>query len=188
MESLLNQSQGSLIHGLDFSISSNTAQYVEERSERNWLANAQLFSPAGVQTIRVNIADNSFVDLSSLVLVGVLKNDNAAQPLDPLTAGIHGAITRFTAYVSGTKAEDIMHYGRTTEQFLRMMPDEVRNNMATASGFGANSSGPDAGGLSIGGGKGVRFTHKPILSGICESGKSMPRQFLGAGGWCSSLS
>ena len=134
MESLLNQSQDSLIHGLDFSISSNTAQYVEERSERNWLANAPLFSPTGVRTIRVNIADNSFVDLSSLVLVGVLKNGNAAQPMDPLTAGIHGAITRFTAYVSGTKAEDIMHYGRTTEQFLRMMPEDVRRNMAAASG------------------------------------------------------
>ena len=182
MESLLNQSQDSLIHGLDFSISSNTAQYVEERSERNWLANAQLFSPAGVRTIRVNIADNSFVDLSSLVLVGVLKNDNAAQPMDPLTAGIHGAITRFTAYVSGTKAEDIMHYGRTTEQFLRMMPEDVRRNLATASGFGSAASGPDAGGLSIGGGKEVRFTHKPILSGICNSGKYMPLQFLGAGG------
>ena len=89
MESLLNQSQDSLIHGLDFSISSNTAQYVEERSERNWLANAPLFSPAGVRTIRVNIADNSFEDLSSLVLVGILKNDDAAKTLDPLTAGVH---------------------------------------------------------------------------------------------------
>ena len=54
--------------------------------------------------------------------------------------------------------------------------------MATASGFGVNSSGPDGGGLSIGGGKEVRFTHKPILSGICNSGKYMPLQFLGAGG------
>ena len=135
MESLLNQSQDSLIHGLDFSISSNTAQYVEERSERNWLANSNYFSPTGVRTIRVNIADNSFVDLSSLVLVGILHNDDGANALLPLTCGIHGAISRFTAYVSGTKAEDILHYNRTTEQFLRMMPEDVRRNMASASGF-----------------------------------------------------
>ena len=135
MESLLNQSQDSLIHGLDFSISSNTAQYVEERSERNWLADSNFFIPTGVKTIRVNIADNSFVDLSSLVLVGVLHNDSGANVLTPLTPGIHGAISRFTAYVSGTKVEDIMHYGRTTEQFLRMMPEDVRRNMAAASGF-----------------------------------------------------
>ena len=140
MESLLNQSQDSLIHGLDFSISSNTAQYVEERSERNWLANAQLFSPAGVRTIRVNIADNSFVDLSSLVLVGVLHNGDAANVLSPLTGGIRGAISRYTAYVSGTKAEYIQHYGRTTEQFLRIMPEDVRRNIATASGFGVGAS------------------------------------------------
>ena len=185
MESLLNQSQDSLIHGLDFSISSNTAQYVEERSERNWLANAQLFSPAGVRTIRVNIADNSFVDLSSLVLVGVLHNGDAAKVLSPLTGGIHGAISRFTAYVSGTKAEDIQHYGRTTEQFLRMMPEEVRKNNAAASGFRVttgSSAGNDFTYESVAAGKGLRFTHKPILSGICNSGKYMPLQFLGAGG------
>ena len=87
MEPLLNQSQGSLIHGFDFSISSNSAQYVEERSERNWLANSNYFRPTGVRTIRVNIADNSFVDLSSLVLVGILHNDDATKVLTPLTPG-----------------------------------------------------------------------------------------------------
>ena len=81
-----------------------------------------------------------------------------------------------------------MHYNRTTEHFLRMMPDDVRRNIAAASGFGVGVMGPDAGGLNIGGGKEVRFTHKPILSGICNSGKYMPLQFLGAGGWCSNLS
>ena len=141
MESLLNQSQDSLIHGLDFSISSNTAQYVEERSERNWLANSNYFSPTGVRTIRVNIADNSFVDLSSLTLVGILHNDDVTNVLTPLTPGIHGAISRFTAYVSGTKVEDIMHYGRTTEQFLRMMPFDVRANMAAQSGFSMSAGG-----------------------------------------------
>ena len=187
MESLLNQSQDSLIHGLDFSISSNTAQYVEERSERNWLANNNFFSPAGVRTIRVNIADNSFVDLSSLVLVGILKNDNATQPLDPLTAGIHGAISRFTAYVSGTKAEDIMHYGRTTEQFLRMMPDDVRRNIAAASGFGVGVMGPDAAGLSIGGGKQIIFTHKPISLGSVTTEHNYHCDSWVLDAWCLNL-
>ena len=90
MESLLNQSQDSLIHGLDFSISSNSAQYVEERSERNWLANSNYFSPTGVRTIRVNIADNSFVDLSPFVLVGILHNDDGAKVLSPSRVGFTG--------------------------------------------------------------------------------------------------
>ena len=69
MESLLSSSQDNLIHGLDFSISSNTASYVEERSERQWMASSNFFSPSGVRVIRVNVAGNDFVDLSSLVLV-----------------------------------------------------------------------------------------------------------------------
>ena len=161
MESLLNQSQDSLIHGLDLSIISNTAQYVEEICERNWLANNNYFNPGGVRTIRVNIADNCFVDLSSLVLVGVLHNDHATHTWTPLTCGIHGTISRFTAYVSGSKAENILHNNRTTEQFLRMMPKDVRRNMAAASGFGVSlgsAAGNDFSPTLVLGGHKVRFT------------------------------
>ena len=67
MESLLSSSQDNLIHGLDFSISSNTASYVEDRSERQWMASSNYFSSSGVRTIRINVAGNEFVDLSSLL-------------------------------------------------------------------------------------------------------------------------
>ena len=135
MESLLSSSQDNLIHGLDFSISSNTAPYVEERSERQWMASSNYFSPSGVRTIRINVAGNNFVDISSLLLVGKLHNDDGSNQLTPLTCGIHGMISRFTAYVSGTKAEYILHYGRTHQMFLLMMPEAVRRNMAAASGY-----------------------------------------------------
>lgn len=68
---------------------------------------------------------------------------------------------------------------------LQMMPEDVRGNMAVASGLGI-SSGTSAGDDwvldSI-----VAFHHlnvvrKLILSGILNSGKCMPSQFLGAGG------
>ena len=97
----MSSSQDSLIHGLDFSIGSNTAQYVEDRSERAWMASSNYFSAGGVRTIRVNVAGNEFVDLSSLVLVGTLKNDNLNSTLNPLDCGIHWLISRFTAYASG---------------------------------------------------------------------------------------
>ena len=84
MESLLSSSQDNLIHGLDFSISSNTASYVEERSERQFMASCNLFSPAGVKTIRINVAGNEFIDLSSILLVGNLHNDSATHVLRPL--------------------------------------------------------------------------------------------------------
>ena len=85
MESLLSSSQDSLIHGLDFSISSNTAQYVEDRSERQWMASNNYFSSTGVRTMRFNIAGIELVDLSSLVMVGILHNDDATNALYPLT-------------------------------------------------------------------------------------------------------
>ena len=185
MESLLSSSQDNLIHGLDFSISSNTASYVEERSERQWMASSNHFSLAGVRTIRINCAGNEFVDLSSLLLVGVLHNDSTTEHLHPLTCGIHGMISRFSVYVSGSKAEDIMMYGRTHEMFLRLMPTDVRRNLAVASGYGAatgSSSGNDFDPGSLSQSSATNFTHKPILSGICNCGKYMPLQFWAQGG------
>jgi len=66
-----------------------------------------------------------------------------------------------------------------------MMPEDVRRNMATASGLGAANGGPNGNDFApndvLANGS-VRFTHKPIISGICNCGKYMPLQFLGAGG------
>ena len=185
MESLLSSSQDNLIHGLDFNISSNTASYVEERSERQFMASSNHFSPSGVRTIRINVAGNEFIDLSSLLLVGMLHNDDGTHALQPLTCGIHGMISRFTVYISGSKAEDILHYGRTTEMFMRMMPEAVRRNLAAASGFGTiagSANGNDFNSGALNANSAVRWTHKPILSGICNCGKYMPLQFLGSGG------
>ena len=149
------------------------------------MASSNHFSPSGVRTIRINVAGNEFIDLSSLLLVGNLHNDDQALALQPLTCGIHGMVSRFTVYVSGSKAEDILHYGRTTEMFMRMMPEAVRRNLAAASGFGTiagSANGNDFNSGALNANSAVRFTHKPILSGICNCGKYMPLQFLGSGG------
>ena len=177
MESLLSSSQDNLIHGLDFSISSNTASYVEDRSERQWMASSNYVSPSGVRTIRINVAGNNMVDLSSLLLVGTLHNDDTTKVLAPLTCGIHGLISRFAVYISGSKAEDILHDGRTHEMFTRMMPEYVRRNQASANGFSVVQGDHhgnlfDPGTLAANGS--FYWTHKPILSGICNSGKYMP--------------
>ena len=58
--------------------------------------------------------------------------------------GLHGFVNRFTAYVSGTKAEDIISYGRTTEMLMRCMPENARRNLAAMSGFGL-ATGTEAG-------------------------------------------
>ena len=65
------------------------------------------------------------------------------------------------------------------------MPESVRRNLAASSGYGSvtgdhhgNSFFPNP----LNSNTAIRFTHKPILSGICNSGKYMPLQFLGAGG------
>ena len=175
MESLLSQSQDNLIHGLDFSISSNTASYVEERSEQTWFPSGNFFSPNGVRTIRVRVSGNSFVDLSSLVLVGKLTNDVGNHPLKPLTCGLHGMISRFTCYVNGAKAEDVLEYGRTYEMMTRCMPENVRRNLASMSGFLADISPNSGKGWipdEMAGGTTLNFLHKPIISGICNCGNT----------------
>ena len=76
----------------------------------------------------------------------------------------------------------MLHYNRTTEQFLRMMPEAVRRNIASASGFQITSgsvAGNDFASEIVLPNSTLRFTHKPILSGICNSGKYMPCQFFG---------
>ena len=101
------------------------------------------FSANGVRTIRVSVYGNRSVDLSSLVLAGKLHN-GIASPLQVLTCGIHGLIQRFTVYVNGAKADDQLEYGRLVEQMTRCMPENVRRNLATMSGFRADTS-PNSG-------------------------------------------
>ena len=92
MEAVLSSSNAdNLIHGLDFSLNQNTTSYVEERSESMWFASSNYFSLTGVRTIRVNVAGNTFVDLSTMVLTGVLHNDGtgALQPHHRRPARVH---------------------------------------------------------------------------------------------------
>ena len=69
--------------------------------------------------------------------------------------------------------------------FTRMMPEDVRRNQASANGFSVVQGDHhgnlfDPGTLAANGS--FYWTHKPLLSGICNSGKYMPLQFLGSGG------
>ena len=144
MESLLSQSQDQLIHGLDYSISQNSAQQCENRSEVTWLPSGNCFSPNGVRTIRVSVTGHSFIDLYELVLVRKLHNGVPNHNLKPLTCGIHGMIGRSPVYVNGAKCEDQIGYGKLFEQMIRCMPSNVRRDLATMSGFMADES-PNSG-------------------------------------------
>ena len=184
MENLLSQSQDNLIHGLDFSVSSNTASYVESRSEVTWFPSGNYFSPNGVRTIRVSVSGNSFIDLYYLLLVGNLHNDVPNHNLKPLTCGIHGMIDIFGVYVNGAKCGDQIGYGRLYEHMTRCMPSNVRRNLATTSGFMADESPNSGKGWlpdQLVGGSVLNWLHKPITNGICNCGKYMPLQFLGQG-------
>ena len=112
MENLLSQSQDNGIHGLDFPSRSNTAPYVEDRSEQTWFPSGSSFNPNGVNTLRVSSCGPHIVDLSSSVLVGTWNNGVATHQLKPLTCGVHGRVERLTCYVSSAKADDILEYGR----------------------------------------------------------------------------
>ena len=64
------------------------------------------------------------------------------------------------------------------------MPENVRRNPATMSGFRADTS-PNAGKGwipdEVASGGVVNWLHKPIISGICNCAKYIPLQFLGQG-------
>ena len=74
---------------MDFNTGSNSATFVEDRSEIQWHASPYYFSPTGERTIRVNIAGNSCVDLSTLVLMFTLYNDGAVNVMLCLTMAPH---------------------------------------------------------------------------------------------------
>ena len=184
MKSLAASSQDNLIHSLDFSLSSDSASYVENRSESCFYASSNSFSPTGVKAIRIAIAASTFVDFGSAFLTFRLHNDGA-NPLLPATTAAHCLFSRYTATVSGSKAEDIQDYARTTEQFMRCMPDNVSRNISASSGLGTSAGtgeGHDHLSYAIPANGSVLCTHKPILSGICTQGKWWPVQFMGGGG------
>ena len=69
--------------------------------------------------------------------------------------------------------------------FTRLMPESVRRNLASSSGYAAVTGDHHGNTFDVNpilANTAIRWTHKPILSGICNSGKYMPLQFLGAGG------
>ena len=121
MESLAASSQDNLIHSLDFSLPSDSASYVENRSESCFYASSNSFSPTGVKAIRIAVAASTFVDLGSAYLTFRLHNDGT-DPLLPLTTAAHCFFNRYTATVSGSKAEHIQDYARTTEMFHDACP------------------------------------------------------------------
>ena len=84
MESLAASTQDNLIHSLDFSLSPDSASYVENRSESCFYASSNSFSPNGVKAIRIAVAASTFVDLGSAYLTFRLHNDGA-NPLLPST-------------------------------------------------------------------------------------------------------
>jgi hypothetical protein len=87
MESLAASSQDNLIHSLDFSLSPDSASYVENRSESCFYASSNSFSPNGVKAIRIAVAASTFVDLGSAYLTFRLHNDGT----DPFIARDHGS-------------------------------------------------------------------------------------------------
>ena len=181
MESLAASTQDNLIHSLDFSLSPDSASYVENRSESCFYASSNSFSPNGVKAIRIAVAASTFVDLGSAYLTFRLHNDGA-DPLLPATTAAHCLFNRYTATVSGSKAEDIQYYARTTEQFLRCMPDNVRRNISASSGLGTSAGtgeGHDHLSYAIPANGSVLCTHTPIVYFL----ESAPR---GNGGQFSS--
>lgn len=184
MESLAASSQDNMIHSLDFSLSPDSASYVEQRSETCFYASSNSFSPNGLKAIRIAVAASTFVDLGSAYLTFRLHN-NGADPLLPATTATHCLFSRYTATVSGSKAEDIQDYARTTEHFLQCMPNNVRRHVNVASGLGTSAGtteGHDHLPYTIPAAGSVSCTHKPILSGICTQGKWWPVKFMGGGG------
>ena len=95
------------------------ASYVLKRRNATIHSAINSASPAGVSTMKFNIASSTeWLDPHSIVVSFVVNNLDAAKALKPATVGVHGIVDRLQVRFGGQLVEDIDHYGTIIVQLL----------------------------------------------------------------------
>ena len=116
--------------------------FITGRSEVQSFALVQHASPSGVKQITINLASpNAFCDPKSVLLSFNLKNDDAANPIQPATTGCHCLFQSLVVRMSGQEVERITEYGRICELFTKLSYSPKKRRELAQIGFGTTAVG-----------------------------------------------
>ena len=108
---------------LAFGNASDQASYILSRRETTIFAPSRDYGPNHVRTVVFRVADSSsFHDLSTLVFVWDVHNEDTTNALQPLSAIPHCCFNRQTVRVSSTLVEDVCFSAKAEELWSRFMP------------------------------------------------------------------
>lgn len=116
--------------------------FITARNEVQSFALVQHASPSGVKQITINLASpNSFLDPKSVLLSFNLRNDDAANPLQPSTCGCHSLFESLVVRMSGQEVERVTDYSRICELFTKLSYSPKKRRELAQIGFGTEPVG-----------------------------------------------
>ena len=199
MESILaTGSDGQqLIPELDPRVFQAQASYIVSRTQATNTSAIPVAGPAGVRTIKWNIADANFIDLSSLhfsFTVNVAAGSGTAGCV-PLSAIPHNWFRRLVLKVNGATVDDITELSRVESQLSMFLSREKKKNLGDcgtgwnyenaggdAALVGAGLNGTDWAPRAIAANTSRRCTWRPLSSGFLNCGRFLPMMGGAAGG------
>jgi hypothetical protein len=191
MESILaTGSDGAqLIPQLDPKVLQNQASYIVSRTQTTTTSAIPVASPSGVRTIKWNIVDANFLDLSTLCFgftVNV-ENGSGSAGLVPLSAIPHCYFRRMVLKVNGAVVDDINFLSRTEAQMSMFLSTQKKKNLGdVGTGWAAGTDeGIDFVARAIPAGSSKRCTWRPLSSAmravLAYDGRCRRRAFCGTG-------
>jgi hypothetical protein len=193
MESILaTGSDGAqLIPQLDPKVLQNQASYIVSRTQTTTTSAIPVASPSGVRTIKWNIVDANFLDLSTLCFgftVNV-ENGSGSAGLVPLSAIPHCYFRRMVLKVNGAVVDDINFLSRTEAQMSMFLSTQKKKNLGdVGTGWAAGTDeGIDFVARAIPAGSSKRCTWRPLSSGFLQCGRFLPMMGGAAGGLSAEL-
>jgi hypothetical protein len=188
MESILaTGSDGAqLIPQLDPKVLQNQASYIVSRTQTTTTSAIPVASPSGVRTIKWNIVDANFLDLSTLCFgftVNV-ENGSGSAGLVPLSAIPHCYFRRMVIKVNGAVVDDISNLSRTESQMSMFLSTQKKKNLGDCGTGWANGTdeGTDFVARAIPAAGSKRCTWRPLSSGFLQCGRYLPMMGGAAGG------
>ena len=156
----------------------NQASYIIARTQTTTTSPIPVASPTGVRTIKWNIVDSNFLDLSSLhfsftVNVG---STAAANNLVPLSAIPHCWFRRLVIKINGSTVEDLTELSRMESQLSMFLSTQKKKNLGDAGTGWAEGidEGIDFAARPIAVNTSRRCTWRPLSSGFLDNGKFLP--------------
>ena len=138
MESISNGIGNQLIQGLSFKLPPGSSYITDRRKCTFWASGSNIYKPqSGTKASRflLNGEDGTWLDPSTIRVQFTLRNNETGTKVIRPLGGPHLFFERARVMVGNQLCEDVLQFNRCQEQFLSLMPDNVRDNI-DIEGFG----------------------------------------------------